>query len=317
MSILRPRNPGDARFCSGCGAQLAALAVEQVRKTVTIVFCDLVGSTSLGEQLDPEAVRRAVGRYFDEARVAIERHGGTVEKFIGDAVMSVFGIPRLHEDDALRAVRAAGDLRDAVRRLGDEVEAELGVRIQARIGVATGEVVAGDHSAGHAFVTGDVVNVAARLEQAAGVDEVLVGARTHELVRDAVRAEPVGPLELKGKSLPIVAWRLLEVKDSRATVARALESPFVGRARELEVLSAALARAVESRSCQLCTLVGPPGIGKSRVAEEFTADASASGYRVVVGRCLPYGDGITFWPLREIVQAVGGVEQIRDVLGEG
>ena len=235
-------NADDARFCSGCGQDLAAVAAEEVRKTVTIVFCDLVGSTALGERLDPESVRRVVGRYFDEARVAIERHGGTVEKFIGDAVMSVFGIPRLHEDDALRAVRAAGDLRDAVRRLGDEVEAELGVRIQARIGVATGEVVAGDHSAGHAFVTGDVVNVAARLEQAAGVDEVLVGARTHELVRDAVRAEPVGPLELKGKSLPIVAWRLLEVKDSRATVARALESPFVGRARELEVLSAALAR---------------------------------------------------------------------------
>ena len=310
-------NPNDARFCSDCGEQLAAVALEQVRKTVTIVFCDLVGSTALGERLDPESVRRAIGRYFDEARVAIERHGGTVEKFIGDAVMSVFGIPRLHEDDALRAVRAAADLRDAVRSLGDDLEAELGVRIEARIGVATGEVVAGDHSAGHAFVTGDVVNVAARLEQAADANDVLLGERTHELVRDAVRAESAGPLELKGKSMPIAAWRLLEVKDPPASMARGIETPFVGRERELEALSAALKRAVESRSCQLCTLVGAPGIGKSRIADEFTAAARANGRRVVVGRCLPYGDGITFWPLREIVQAVGGVEKVSEVLGDG
>ncbi len=309
-------NGDDARFCSGCGEQLAAVSVEEIRKTVTIVFCDLVGSTALGERLDPESVRGAIGRYFDEARVAIERHGGTVEKFIGDAVMSVFGIPRLHEDDALRAVRAAVDLRDAVSRLGDELEEQLGIRIQARIGVATGEVVAGDHSPGHGFVTGDVVNVAARLEQAAGADEVLVGERTHALVQEAVRAEPVEPLELKGKSAPIAAWRLLEVMDRPATMT-GVDSPFVGRERELEALSAALARAVQSRSCQLCTLVGAPGIGKSRLADEFTAAASAHGHRVVVGRCLPYGDGITFWPLAEIVHAVGGQAEIGAVLGEG
>jgi len=309
-------NADDARFCSGCGQDLAAVAAEEVRKTVTIVFCDLVGSTALGERLDPESVRRAVGRYFDEARVAIERHGGTVEKFIGDAVMSVFGIPRLHEDDALRAVRAAAELRDAVTRLGDELGAELGIRIEARIGVATGEVVAGDHSAGHAFVTGDVVNVAARLEQAAGAGEVFVSERTHALVRDAVRAEPVGPLKLKGKSMRIAAWRLIEVKDRLAAVSRAVDSPFVGRERELEALSTALERAVESRSCQLCTLVGAPGVGKSRIADEFTAAVSAHGYRVVVGRCLPYGDGITFWPLTEIVEAVSGEKRILDVLGD-
>ena len=305
-------NLGDARFCSGCGAELAAPAIEEVRKTVTVVFCDLVGSTSLGERLDPESVRRAIGRYFDEARAAIERHGGTVEKFIGDAVMSVFGIPRLHEDDALRAVRAAAELRDAVRALGDELEAELGVRIEARIGVATGEVVAGDPASGQAFVTGDVVNVAARLEQAAGPGEVLLGERTLELVREAVRAEPAGPLALKGKSEPVTAWQLLDVT-GMAAVRRSLGSPFVGRARELDALSGALKRAVESRSCQLCTIVAPPGVGKSRVAEEFTRGV-ADACRVVVGRCLPYGEGITYWPLKEIVETLGGESGVRDVL---
>ena len=304
---------GDARFCSGCGAELAVPSVDEVRKTVTVVFCDLVGSTSLGERLDPESVRRAIGRYFDEARAAIERHGGTVEKFIGDAVMSVFGIPRLHEDDALRAVRAATELRDAVTALGDKLEGELGVRIEARIGVATGEVVAGDHSSGHAFVTGDVVNVAARLEQAAGPGEVLIGERTLELVGEAVRVELAGPLALKGKSAPVAAWRLLELTGTPA-VARALDSPFMGRERELAALFAALASVVEARSCQLCTVVGPPGIGKSRIAEEFTR-AAAGDHRVVVGRCLPYGEGITYWPLAEIVQqATSGEPRIEDFL---
>jgi len=307
-------NAADARFCSGCGAELGASAAEEVRKTVTVVFCDLVGSTALGERVDPESVRKAVGRYFDEARVAIERHGGTVEKFIGDAVMSVFGIPRLHEDDALRAVRAAAELRDAVTALGDELEGELGVRIEARIGVATGEVVAGDPSSGHGFVTGDVVNVAARLEQAAGPGEVLLGERTHELVCEAVRAEAAGPLALKGKSAPVAAWRLLELTGTPA-VTRGLDSPFVGREEELAVLSAALERAVESRSCQLCTVVGSPGIGKSRIAEEFTR-AAADGHGVVVGRCLPYGEGITYWPLSEIVQALGGEGGVRELLRE-
>jgi class 3 adenylate cyclase/tetratricopeptide (TPR) repeat protein len=307
-------NADDARFCSGCGEELGAPAVEEVRKTVTVVFCDLVGSTALGERLDPESVRRAVGRYFDEARVAIERHGGTVEKFIGDAVMSVFGIPRLHEDDALRAVRAASELRDAVVALGDELETELGARIEARIGVSTGEVVAGDPSSGQAFVTGDVVNVAARLEQAAGPGEVLIGERTLELVREAVRVEPAGPLELKGKSEPVTAWRLLEVTGLPPT-ARGLDTPFVGRGHELEALSNALARAVESHSCQLCTIVGPPGIGKSRIAEEFTGSA-ADRCRVVVGRCLPYGEGITYWPLAEIVEDLGGERGVRDILSE-
>jgi class 3 adenylate cyclase/tetratricopeptide (TPR) repeat protein len=302
-----------AQFCSACGTALGVPASEEVRKTVTVVFCDLVGSTSLGEQLDPESTRRVIGRYFDEARVAIERHGGTVEKFIGDAVMSVFGIPRLHEDDALRAVRAAAELRDAVAELGDELESELGVRIEVRIGVATGEVVAGDHSSGQAFVTGDVVNVAARYEQAAGPGEILLGERTRELVGDAVRVEAAGPLTLKGKSAPVAAWRLLGLVDAPA-VLRAVDAPFVGRERELAALWEALQRAVEARSCQLCTVVGPPGIGKSRLVEEFAA-AAADRHRVVAGSCLEYGDGITYWPLAEIVQQGTGGAQVEDVLG--
>ncbi len=308
-------NPGDARFCSVCGTELGGQAVDEVRKTVTVVFCDLVGSTSLGERLDPESVRRAIGRYFDEARAAIERHGGTVEKFIGDAVMAVFGIPRLHEDDALRAVRAAAELRDAVTALGDELERELGVRIETRIGIATGEVVAGDHSAGQAFVTGDVVNVAARLEQAAGPGEILLGERTYELVREAVRAEHGGPLALKGKSDPVAAWRLLELTGAPA-VTRALDTPFTGRERELGALCEALERAVESRSCQLCTIVGPPGIGKSRIVEEFTKTASDN-HRVVMGHCLEYGEGITYWPLAEIVQQAVGDDGRVEGLFEG
>jgi class 3 adenylate cyclase/tetratricopeptide (TPR) repeat protein len=307
-------NAGDARFCSGCGTELIASPIEEVRKTVTVVFCDIVGSTALGERLDPESVRRAIGRYFDEARVAVERHGGTVEKFIGDAVMAVFGIPRLHEDDALRAVRAAAELRGAVAVLGDELEAGLGGRIEVRIGVATGEVVAGDHTTGQAFVTGDVVNVAARLEQAAGPGEILLGERTYELVREAVRVEPMTPLDLKGKRAPVRAWRLIEVPGA-PRVPRALESPFIGRERELSALSEALERAVESRSCQLCTVVGPPGIGKSRIVEEF-GRVAANGHRVLAGRCLPYGDGITYWPFVEIVQALGDNDQVRKLLGD-
>ena len=185
-------NPEGFRFCGACGAELAAepARAREVRKTVTVLFCDLAGYTSRGERLDPEALRRVQSRYFDEARAALERHGGTVEKFIGDAVMAVFGVPQVHEDDALRALRAAVGLRQAVEQLG----------LEARIGVNTGEVVAGS---GDALVTGDAVNVAARLEQAAPPGEVLIGEETHALCRDAVLAEGVEPLVLKGKADPV------------------------------------------------------------------------------------------------------------------
>src|SRR5919197_1042240 len=162
----RRESPDDFRFCPVCATPLAPPApAREVRKTVTVIFCDVTGSTALGERLDPESLRDVQSRYFDAMRVAIERHGGTVEKYIGDAVMAVFGIPQVHEDDALRAARAASDMRDNLRALNKELERDRGVTIQTRIGVNTGEVVAGDPSAGQALVTGDAVNVAARLEQ--------------------------------------------------------------------------------------------------------------------------------------------------------
>src|SRR4029453_9660897 len=183
----------------------------EARKTVTIVFSDVAGSTSLGDRLDPEALRRVMERYFAEMRRVLERHGGTVEKFIGDAVMAVFGIPATHEDDALRAVRAAAAMRDRLADLNEEFERERGFSLQVRTGVNTGEVVTGDPSEGQFYATGDAVNVAARLEQSAQTGEVLLGAQTYRLLRGAVRVEPVGPLTLKGKARAVAPYRLLEV----------------------------------------------------------------------------------------------------------
>ena len=273
-----------------------------VRKTVTVLFCDVVGSTSLGERLDPEVMRRLISRYFEEARAALERHGGTVEKFIGDAVMAVFGLPELHEDDALRAVRAAVELRAALVPLNEELERDYGARIGVRIGINTGEVVAGE---GQTLVTGDAVNVAARLEQAAAPGELLLGAATHRLVRDLVLAEPVEPLELKGKSGVAEAFRLVELLPDGSGLGRGLGTPFVGRAPELELLRSAYARARDERRCELVVVTGAAGIGKSRLVHEFVREVDAEAL-VLSGRSLSYGSGITYWPLREPVQQLAG-----------
>ena len=291
-------NPAASRFCGTCGAALAAESRPDVRKTVTIVFCDLVGSTVLGERSDPEVLREVMARYHAELRAIVERHGGTVEKFVGDAAMAIYGLPQVHEDDALRAVRAAVEMRDAVAAHGLEV----------RIGVNTGEVVAGT---GETLATGDAVNVAARLEQAAGAGEVLIGAATERLARDSIRAETVTPLTLKGKSQPVPAFRVLELLDDVPAFTRRIDAPFVGRRDELEQLERVLATAVETREPQLATIVGPPGIGKSRLARELLGRVQG---RIVVGRCLPYGEGITYWPLQEIASQVGDV---RAALGQG
>src|SRR5512145_2472252 len=233
-------NPDIARFCLACGSQLAEAAPPQeTRKVVTIVFSDLKGSTSLGEALDSEALREVMTRYFDAMRGELERHGGVIEKFIGDAVMAVFGLPRLHEDDALRAVRAAAGMQRAQAVLNDELERHWGVRLTVRTGVNTGEVVAGDPTAGQRLVTGDAVNVAARLEQAAGAQEILLGDLTYRLVRDFVEVEEVEPLELKGKSEPVPAYRLVGVREGTERQRR-LDAPMVGRERELELLQGTL-----------------------------------------------------------------------------
>ena len=279
-------NPERAKFCLECGAQLGAAEPSgEVRKTVTIVFCDVTGSTALGESTDPEAVRALLARYFNSMREIIEAHGGSVEKFIGDAVMAVFGVPVLHEDDALRAVRAALEMREALPALG----------VQARIGVNTGEVVTGT---AERLATGDAVNVAARLEQAAPPGEVLLGMETVQLAGDAVEVEPVEPIQLKGKAKPVPAYRLLALT-GREAAERRLEGSFVGRERERRLLTEAFDLAVSDRACHLFTMLGVAGVGKSRLAAEFLRGVDAT---VVRGRCLSYGDGITYWPVVEVVK---------------
>ena len=289
-----------------CGAQLGATEVvpEEVRKVVTVVFSDLKGSTSLAERLDTEALREALNTYFNTMREVLEKHGGTVEKYIGDAIMAVFGLPQLHEDDAIRAVRAAAEMQEALVGLNSRFEEVYGVRIENRTGVNTGEVVAGDVSVGHRLVTGDTVNTAARLEQNAPTMEILLGESTYRLVRDAVVAEPVEPLELKGKAERTPAYRLVSVRQHEEGVARRLDAPIVGREKELKVLNEALARAIESRRCQVVTVVAPAGTGKSRLLQEFTGRSNA---RVLRGRCLSYGEGLTFWPLAEIARTEAGI----------
>ena len=285
-------NADDARFCSQCATPVAPPEpVRESRKVVTVLFCDLVGSTALGESTDPEALRSRMRRYFDDLRTIIERHGGTVEKFVGDAVMAVFGIPVSHENDALRAVRAASEMRTAIAEHG----------LEARIGVNTGEVVVGGE--GETLVTGDAVNVAARLEQAAAAGEALIGSETRLLVRDAVRVEAVEPLVLKGKSEPVAAYRLLEVISDAAPLARHLETPLVGRERERQRLWRDYEDAVADRTCRLFTLLGPAGIGKSRLVADFLERVGDSA-DVLRSRCLHYGEGITYWPLVEILIAV-------------
>ena len=310
-----------------CAAPLGGPEAEPgtTRKTVTVVFTDVVESTPLGERLDPEALRRVMSRYFERMRGIVERHGGTVEKFIGDAVMAVFGIPAVHEDDALRAVRAAVQMREELARLNLELEAERGVTIAMRTGVNTGEVVAGDPSRGQTLATGDAINTAARLEQAAAPGEILLGGPTHRLVRDAVRAKPVDPLTLKGKKEPVSAFRLVAVEPGAEAVPRHLDSPMVGRDRELQLLRLAFDRAVDDRSSHLATILGPAGVGKSRLIEEFLASLPGD-VAVLRGRCLPYGEGITFWPLVEVVHQAAGIiaedppgvagDKLRAVVGE-
>ncbi|HEX9123686.1 MAG TPA: adenylate/guanylate cyclase domain-containing protein [Actinomycetota bacterium] len=301
-------NPDRFRLCGICGTQLAPAAPPQeVRKTVSIVFSDLKGSTNLGEQLDTESLREVLSVYFSEMQAVLERHGGTVEKFIGDAIMAVFGLPRLHEDDALRAVRAAFEMKLTLERINEKLEAGWGVRLENRTGVNTGEVVAGDVTTGQRLVTGDTVNTAARLEQNAPACEILIGGPTYRLVKDAVDVEQVEPLELKGKAERVPAYLLKGIRKAEEGISRRLDAPMVGRAEELQVLMDALGRAESERRAQLVTVFGPAGVGKSRLLQEFLR-RTGEGVRTLRGHCLSYGDGITFQPLAEVIRAAGGIE---------
>ena len=271
------------RFCPECGARADGRAREQ-RKVVTVLFCDVVGSTELGESVDAEVLRARLADYFERMKTIVERHGGLVEKFIGDAVMAVFGLPAVHEDDAVRALRAAAEMQAALPGLG----------IEGRIGVCSGEVVTGTEER---LATGDTVNVAARLQQAAQPGEILLGEATLRLGRDAVEAEPVEPLTLKGKREPVPAWRLVSV--STAAPERRFDSALVGRERELATLAEAWERARSAPACELVTVVGAAGVGKSRLVAEFLAGVEAT---IVRGRCLSYGEGITYWPVVEVLK---------------
>ena len=273
---------GSFRFCPECGARVDTRAREQ-RKVVTVLFCDVAGSTALGESLDAEALRALLARYFERMKSIAERHGGLVEKFIGDAVMAVFGLPAVHEDDAVRALQAAVEMQLALPELG----------VEGRIGVCSGEVVTGTEER---LATGDAVNVAARLQQAAQPGETLLGDTTLRLAGDAVEVEPVEPLMLKGKREPVPAWRLVAVSTAAE---RRFDSPLVGRGRELGALAEAWERARAGPGCELVTVVGAAGVGKSRLVAEFIATIEAT---VVRGRCLSYGEGITYWPVVEVLK---------------
>ena len=303
-------NPEGSRFCNGCGAGLGTGTdpVTDERKVVSVLFCDLVGSTAWAEHLDPEDVRAVVRPYHEMLRHDIEAFGGTVEKFIGDAVMAVFGAPRSHEDDPERAVRAGLRLLDAIEELNEERGTDLAVRV----GINTGEVVVAlgaRPELGEGIVTGDVVNTAARLQGGAPVGAVAVGHATHRSTIDVIDYEPLEALTVKGKTEPVAAWRALRARAPSSDRLRRHDVALIGRDTERARLESSVEQTLRDRSCRLVTIVGEPGMGKSRMIEELFRLVDARSEPVVwrQGRCLPYGDGITFWALGEIVKAQAGI----------
>ena len=307
--------PQGVTFCPACGHRVSeALPVGEERKLVTVLFADVAGSTGLGERLDPEQLKEVLDAFLHAMRVELEAEGGTVEKFIGDAVMAVFGVPTAHEDDPTRALRAALRMRRALDRLNDVLEERHGIRLAIRIGVNTGDVVARTSPRlGEGFVTGDAVNVAARLEQQATSGQILISERTARAAR-GLTLEDVGPLMLRGKE---EATRTYEVQDDVVTEPGALRrgaiSPYrtkmVGRLRELDVVRSMFERSVAERRPHLVTIYGEAGVGKSRLVEEFVSWTAeiAEPPLVLTGRCLPYGEGVTYWPLAEILKGHAGV----------
>jgi class 3 adenylate cyclase len=298
-------NPDAFTRCGMCGQTLVRSAVaHDTRKTVTIVFADPSRGRSTAAAR-PEALREVMPRYFDAMKEALEHHGGTVEKFIGDAVMAVYGLPVRHEDDAVRAVRAAAAMQAALPALNEGFRRDWGLELRNHIGVNTGEVIAGDASLGQRLVTGDAVNTAARLEQAAGAQEVILGHLTYLLARDQIEVEPIAPLTLKGKAEPVPAYRLAGVRQ-RPAERVAGTTPFVGRSAEMERLRDALLDAERQNGARLMTVIGDAGVGKSRLVREF-AGSLRDDVQVLRGRCLPYGDGVAFWPIGEIVRAAASI----------
>jgi DNA-binding SARP family transcriptional activator len=283
--------------------------IRQKRTFATILFADLADSTALAERLDAETLHGVMGRYFDTVSAVVARHGGTVEKFAGDAVMAAFGIPVTHEDDALRAARTAVEVQASIAALSEALTGELDVGLSVRIGIESGEVFAADNASNQTFVTGAPVITAARLQQSAAPGETVVGEVAKRLVAHGASLDPLGLLSLKGKTESVAGFRLLEVEDAAPSVARRQDAPFVGRERELRALRRALSRAAAARAVQVISVVGPAGIGKSRLVDELVRLAGAD-VIALGGRCLSYGEGITYWPLRSIVrQAAGDVSR--------
>jgi DNA-binding SARP family transcriptional activator len=272
------------------------------RKTVTVLFTDIVDSTALADALDAEVMRSFMRRYFDTVRTIVERHGGTIEKFVGDAAMGVFGVPQTHEDDALRAVRAANDLLDALVALNADLRDEHGVELQVRIGIDTGEALTGDAAAGEPFTTGAAVNMAMRLQQAALPGETLLGPVTRTLLGEAMQVEPVEVIGAGGSRRRIQAYRLLAVGEG--TPLRPLSgAAFVGRQGELEALEAAFRVVQDERRSRVLLVLGEAGIGKTRLASELVA-STGDHAETLVGRCVSYGEGATYLPLAEVVRQV-------------
>ncbi len=305
-------NPDDARFCANCGAALdaGAATAREERKVVSVLFADLVGFTSRSEQLDPEDVRATLTPYFARLREELERRGGTVEKFIGDAVMAVFGAPTAHEDDPERAVRAALAIRDALAEMNEQ---DPDLDLHVRVGVHTGETLVSlgvRPLEGEGMAAGDVVNTAARLQTAAPVDGILVGEATFRATERAIEYGSADPVQAKGKAGPIAVWEALEARSHYGIdITRRVDTALVGRERELALLRDALDRARHQAEPQLVTLVGEPGIGKSRLVHELFVHIEGMPDLITwrQGRCLPYGDGVSYWALGEMVKAEAGI----------
>jgi class 3 adenylate cyclase len=305
--------PPAARFCPACGTpvvEIPAAPEGKERRLVTILFADLTGSTTLGERLDPETLRTVLDTYFAAMRDEIEAEGGTVEKFIGDAIVAAFGTPVAHEDDAARALRAALRMRRRLEAVNRELRAARDLELEMRIGVNTGEVLAAvNPQPGEAMVTGDAVNVAARLQQVAQPGRIVVAERTARAAR-TFRFRELGAVDLRGKERAVDAVLLVEERPEAARRGiRGLDSPFVGRGNELDLLRTLLERVTEERRPHLVTIYGDAGVGKSRLVREFL-DRAVEGTPspvVLSGRCQPYGDGITWWPLAEILKTHAGI----------
>ena len=301
--------PEDARFCPSCGSSTALPNLGQERKVVTVLFADVTGSTALGERLDPERFREVMQSYGNAMREELEAEGGTVEKFIGDAVMAAFGVPAAHEDDPERGLRASLHMMRRLDELNGELQRTHDVSLQIRIGVNTGDVLAATSPGpGEAMVTGDAVNAAARLQGVADPGTIIVSQRTADAVR-GFSFEDRGLHELKGKRDRVRALRLIEETGIGSRGVPGLSAPMVGRDTELEVLRSVYERIVGERRPYLVTLYGDAGVGKSRLTGEFLewAEATEPPPLVLRGRCLPYGDGITYWPLAEILKGYAGI----------